>query len=130
FLGGGWVMYIVYGVGFALLFAAFVSRYTNAFVDFVLMITKRFDFLASTLTVLVTKYGFTTTTVTLGMMYSVLVWLVAGALLIPLWLSFVGASATPVPNFSPTLLVAHLVYGVLLGSLYGFLLQDVLRSRL
>jgi len=52
----------------------------------------------------------------LGLVYGVLLWVVAAGIVMPVWLDVVGfAGAPPVPNLDPMSLVGHLVYGVLLG---------------
>lgn len=52
----------------------------------------------------------------LGVAYGVVVWIVAAALLMPLWLGAVGfAGAPPFPNFAAPSLLWHAVYGAVLG---------------
>lgn len=61
------------------------------------------------------------TGVALGVGYGVLVWIVAAAVVMPLWLSAVGFPQAPaVPNVNPQSLVGHAVYGLVLGG--GFVL--------
>ncbi|ACV47035.1 MULTISPECIES: hypothetical protein [Halomicrobium] len=54
------------------------------------------------------------TTVVLGIGYSVALWLVA-AVALPTWLGAVGATAPPFPWFDPTLLAGLALYGIVLG---------------
>ncbi|SFL55154.1 hypothetical protein SAMN04487950_4178 [Halogranum rubrum] len=60
----------------------------------------------------------------LGAIYGVVLWVVLAALVMPVWLSAVGFAGAPsLPNFDPTSLVAHLVYGVALGATYPLVLR-------
>ncbi len=55
----------------------------------------------------------------LGVAYGIAIWIVAAALLMPLWLGAVGfAGAPPFPNFALPSLLWHAVYGVVLGAAY------------
>ncbi|WP_153552076.1 hypothetical protein [Halomicrobium sp. LC1Hm] len=54
------------------------------------------------------------TTVVLGIGYSVALWLVA-AVALPAWLGAVGATAPPFPWLDPTLLAGLALYGIVLG---------------
>ncbi|WP_114578206.1 histidine kinase [Saliphagus sp. LR7] len=57
-----------------------------------------------------------------GLVYGVVVWVLLAALVMPVWLSTVGfPMAPPVPNFDPTSLVGHAVYGLVLGIGYAVL---------
>lgn len=54
-----------------------------------------------------------------GAAYGVVVWVLLAAVLMPVWLGAVGfGGAPPVPNFNPMSLVAHVVYGVVLGAVF------------
>jgi len=56
-----------------------------------------------------------------GVVYGVVVWLVAAALIMPLWLSAVGFAGAPsLPNVDPTSLLGHVVYGGVLGAVFPF----------
>ena len=58
----------------------------------------------------------------LGVAYGVVVWVVAAALVMPLWLQAVGfPNAPPFPNFAIPSLLWHVVYGVVLGGTYAAL---------
>ena len=58
-----------------------------------------------------------------GVGYGLALWLVGASLLMPAWLTAVGASA-PIPNLQPVSLVAHLVWGMWLGASLTLLLPD------
>lgn len=63
----------------------------------------------------------------LGLAYGAVVWAVLAAVVMPIWLSAVGSPANPpLPNVNVTSLVAHLVYGAVLGLAYPTL-RDALR---
>jgi hypothetical protein len=66
--------------------------------------------------------------VALGALYSIVLWLVAASIVMPLWLTLAG-SPTPVPSFRLWSLVGHLVWGVGLGSLFWGLLSIDFRNN-
>ena len=88
----GWVAHLFHSVVFALVFAAAVTRteYRDAGVG-------RMS--------------------ALGAGYGALLWVVAAAIVVPIWLGALGIGA-PFPNFDLTSLVGHLVYGVALGAVF------------
>ncbi|WP_440008062.1 histidine kinase [Halomicrococcus sp. SG-WS-1] len=97
-LAAGWIAHLLHSVAFALVFAAVVSRPP------------------------LSKYAESTASVTgLGLAYGVVLWLVAAAIVMPIWMGLVGLPSPGVPNVNPQSLVGHLVYGVLLGGLYAAL---------
>lgn len=55
----------------------------------------------------------------LGAGYGVVLWVVTGSILLPLWLQTVGfTGGPPVPTFAIPSLVWHLAYGIVLGAVY------------
>lgn len=55
----------------------------------------------------------------LGLVYGVVLWVVAASLVMPVWLDAVGfANAPAVPNFDTMSLLGHVVFGVVLGAIY------------
>jgi len=57
----------------------------------------------------------------LGTVYGIVIWILAAGIVMPLWLSAVGfPNAPPLPNFSTMSLVAHVVYGLVLGVVYAY----------
>lgn len=62
-------------------------------------------------------------TVSLGIVYGFLLWLLAASLVMPLWLTLVGIP-TQVPNFTTVSLAAHLVWGVVLGAFMHIFLGE------
>lgn len=58
----------------------------------------------------------------LGIGYGVVLWVVAAAVVMPVWLSAVGFPGAPdVPNVNVLSLAGHAVYGGVLGVLYPYL---------
>ncbi|MFB6154859.1 MAG: DUF6789 family protein [Haloferacaceae archaeon] len=54
-----------------------------------------------------------------GVAYGVVLWVVLAALVMPVWLGAVNFPGTPpFPNFNPLSLVAHVVYGAVLGVVF------------
>jgi len=93
----GWVTHLFHSVVFGLLFAAACAR-------------PRLRDLASSLR----------GKAALGVGWGVALWLVAAGLIMPVWLIAVDQPAT-LPDLSPIGLLAHLLWGGLLGGLYAVL---------
>jgi len=99
----GWIAHLFHSVVFGLIFAAAVASVPSLsnYADRV------------------------TASAGLGIAYGVLVWIVAAAFVMPIWLSAVGfPGAPPPPNFNPMSLVGHVVFGIILGGLF-----PVVRNR-
>lgn len=94
----GWIAHLFHSVMFGLVYAGVVSR--------------------SSLAAYATRTG---GGAALGAAYGILIWVVAAAFVMPIWLGVLGMGAPPVPNFNPTSLVGHVVFGVLLGATYAIL---------
>ena len=90
----GWLAHLFHSVVFALLFAIVVLRTS------------------------LREYGLLRI-VGLGALYGVLLELVAAGFVLPIWANAVGAATLPVPFLIPIGFVTHLVYGVLLGVVFG-----------
>lgn len=57
-----------------------------------------------------------------GLAYGIVLWVVAGSIVMPAWLGAVGVDgAPPVPTFDTMSLLTHSVYGIVLGALYPYL---------
>lgn len=94
-LAAGWVVHLLVSLVFAFAFAAAVT--------------------GSRLSAFVGARG---GGVVLGTFYGVVLWVVAGGVVFPLWLGAVGASAPGVPYLTMDLLAGHVLYGLVLGGLY------------
>lgn len=92
----GWAAHLFHSVVLGLVFAAIVSSTS------------------------LSKYsGSTGASAGLGVVYGIAIWAVAAAFVMPAWLGAVGfPGAPPLPNFNPMSLVAHVVYGLVLGAMY------------
>jgi uncharacterized membrane protein YagU involved in acid resistance len=99
-LVAGWIAHLVHSIVFGLIFAAIVVSIPS--------LRGYADRL--------------TTSAGLGIVYGVLVWIVAAGIVMPIWLGAVGfPMVPPLPNFNPMSLVGHVVYGVILGGLFPLL---------
>ncbi|WP_238398222.1 hypothetical protein [Halorussus salinus] len=91
----GWVAHLFHSVVFALVFAAAVVR-----TDY--------------------RDAEPARVAALGAGYGVVLWLVAAAVVMPLWMSAVGLAAPAIPNLDVNSLVGHVLYGALLGAVFAF----------
>lgn len=92
----GWVAHMVHSVLFALVFVALVTR------------TDLRQYARTPLW-----------TAGLGIAYGVVLTAVAGAFVMPLWLNTLTGAGLPVPLLSAPSFAGHVVYGFLLGAVYG-----------
>lgn len=96
----GWILHLVLSLAFGLAFAVAATREP-----------------------LEPYAGAIATSGGLGVVYGVILWVVAAGVVMPLWMGAVGMAAPAIPNLSTTGLVGHLVFGVVLGVLYPVLLR-------
>ena len=95
-LASGWVAHLFHGVVFGTGFAAITTRAP----------------LEGSADSLVGAVG-------TGVAYGVVVWVVAAAVVMPVWLGAVGfPNAPPLPNVDPQSFVGHVVYGAVLGATF------------
>ena len=90
----GWLAHLFHSVVLALVFAAVISGTSLREYGVVWMIG-------------------------LGALYGIVLEIVAAGIVLPIWANAVGAGPLPVPFIIPIGFVTHLVYGVLLGAVYG-----------
>jgi hypothetical protein len=120
-----WTVLFVLSTLFAVLFVRFVSRSINSFVNQVITLSSRNELLQEILVPLLERSALTVTTSSLGLLYGFVVWLVFYAFLVPLWLSFViGLDNIAIPNLGPSGFLAWILYGVLVGVLYGLIMES------
>ncbi len=100
-------------LGFA--FVAYVSRTINDFTNTVIMFSRRSKTTQKLLVPLLTRAALTVTAGSMGLAFGLVVGL----------LFFAGSVAGLLPATGPLIVVAFLVYGQVLGSGYGLLLEDV-----
>lgn len=102
----GWAAHLVHSVVFALAFVAVVTRTS------------------------LRSYGLLGM-IGLGAAYGVVLELVAAGVVLPIWANAVGLGPLPVPFIVPIGFLTHLVYGVLLGAVFGYVLsRDRSRSAM
>jgi hypothetical protein len=94
----GWITHLFHSVVFALLFVALTSW------------APLRDRTESILSVTV-----------LGVAWAVVLALVAAGLLMPVWISAVGVGDLVFPNVTETGVMGHVLWGLVLGAVYGFL---------
>lgn len=63
-----------------------------------------------------------TTVAGLGLVYGVVVWVIAASFVMPVWVGMMTVGSRAVPTFNPISLVGHTVYGVVLGASYPMIL--------
>ncbi|MCU4751055.1 histidine kinase [Natrialbaceae archaeon A-chndr2] len=96
-LATGWLAHLIHGTLFGIVFA--LVRTEPALAGFV---------------------GSSGKTVAAAIVYALVLTLAGAGIVMPIWLSMVGfASPLPVPNLSLASVLWHLIYGVLLGSLFA-----------
>lgn len=126
-LDGGWLAMFGLGVAFAVPFPAVVSRSIDAFVSTLLTLSSRDETLRTLLGPLFRRSALATTMVGLGTCYAIGAGVLVSLLLLPVWLPVVsGAPATvltvAVAGFVGV--VAWVVYGGVLGLVYGLCLEN------
>lgn len=95
---GGWVLHVAIAVLFALVFAALVSVEELA------------------------PYARNPVTgAALGVVWAMVLWLIAASIIQPIWSGAVTPTDPPIPNVVLTAGGTHFLYGVILGSVFGYL---------
>ncbi|WP_306061743.1 hypothetical protein [Natronococcus wangiae] len=125
-LDGGWITMLALGALFALPFSAFVSSSIDSFVQKVMMLSSRNDYLRKLLVPLLQRSALTTTTLGLGNGYGIAVGVLFSLFLMPAWLTFAMGVPMPVPNVTGDGLFGILpwtLYGGTLGLVYGLILE-------
>ena len=125
-LNGGWLGMFALGVLFALPFSLFVSSSIDSFVQKVMLLSSKNDYLRKVLVPLLKRSALTTTTLGLGNGYGAAVGVVVSLFLMPVWLTVVMDVPTMIPNLTVDGLfgvVAWILYGGTLGLVYGLLLE-------
>lgn len=93
-LAVGWIAHLFHSVIFGVIFAAIVS------------LDQLREYAANV------AYGGV-----LGLVYGIVVWVIAASIVMPIWLGMPEMA----PDFNPMSLVGHAVYGVILGAAYPLL---------
>ena len=98
----GWVAHLVHSVVFAIGFVAALGRSPFAQYD-----------------------GKLVPTLLLAIGYGILLWVFGAAIVMPAWLSVVTPASPAIPVINAQSLVGHVVYGVVLGTVYPVLVGAV-----
>lgn len=96
-VAAGWIAHLFHSVVFALVFAAVVTRTS------------------------LREYGLLGT-IGLGAVYGVILEIVAAGIVLPIWANATVAAGLPVPFWIPMGFLTHIVYGVLLGVVFGLVM--------
>ena len=120
-----WTVLFALSTLFAALFVRFVSRSINSFVNRVIMLSRRSEVLKEVLVPLLERSALTVTTNALGVVYGFAIWVVFYTLIVPVWLAFViGVESVRIPNLHLAGFVAWVLYGALVGLLYGLVMES------
>lgn len=125
-VGWGVAVTLALGVVFALPFGAFVARSIDGFVSKVMMLSQRSDALRKLLVPMLQRSALATTTYTLGQGYGLAIGVLFHLLALPVIVGAFGATV-PFPYLTVTGLgglVAWVVYGAVLGLVYGLVLES------
>ncbi len=94
----GWIVHLFHSVVFALLFVALTSWPP---------LRDRIDTVPSV--------------TALGVVWAIILAIVAAGVLMPVWLGAVGVDGVVFPNVTETSVIGHVLWGFVLGAVYGFL---------
>jgi hypothetical protein len=102
----GWIAHLVHSVVLALVFAAIVTAGPTS------------------------RYARTATGIVgLGLAYGAVTWFLLAGFVMPVWLGALGTPGVTVPTLSVPSLLAHLVYGGVLGIVYAVARSPTARPR-
>jgi hypothetical protein len=111
----GWLAHLAHSTALGLVYAAVVAAYTNWYVDLLLSFTRRSDRLTGAVMPLIRTFGIGTVVMSgMGLTFGLLVWLGFAASAVPLVLPTYSF-----PQLDAIAVVGYLVYGLVLGTLYG-----------
>jgi fructose-specific phosphotransferase system IIC component len=113
----GWLAHLAHSIALGLVYAAVVAAYTNWYVDLLLSFTRRSDRLTGAVMPLIRTFGIGTVVMSgMGLTFGLLVWLGLTGGAVPLVLD---SAEYPFPQLDAVAIVGYLVYGLVLGTLYG-----------
>lgn len=92
----GWLIHLFHSVVFGLIFVAIIQ----------------FGGLEDTV------HGFVRSAIA-GVVYGLVIWIIAASFLMPAWVNVMMGMGEPVPNFMMESAIGHAVFGILLGAVYG-----------
>lgn len=120
----GWVVLLVSGVVFSLLFAGIVSNFVQEFVTKTMMLSRKSDILRKVLVPMLNLTALGITLSGLGIAYGIVLGIVFYGLALPAWIHLVFGGGMPFPYLDIVPIILWANYGALLGLVYGFLLEN------
>ena len=118
----GWLVFLGLALAFGVAFAVVTARTITGFSTTIIMFSRDSKLLQKLLVPLLTKAALTTTAGGMGIFYGQILAVFFYALAMPVWLALAG-TVVPFPQTTLAGLAAYLVYGPVLGALYGYLLE-------
>lgn len=118
----GWLVFMGLALAFGVAFAIVTARTITGFSTTIIMFSRDSKRLQKILVPLLTKAALTTTAGGMGIFYGQMLAVFFYALAMPVWLALAG-TVVPFPQTTLAGLAAYLVYGPVLGALYGYLLE-------
>ncbi len=110
----GFLVWMGISAALGLAFVAYVSRTINDFTTTVIMFSRRSETTQAILVPLITRAALTVTAGSMGLVYG----LALGVL------AYGGVLAGAVPQVSPLIVLAFVIFGQVLGTTYGLILED------
>lgn len=113
----GWSAHLFHSAIFGVIYVGVVTGYIDPYVDVVLSLTQRSEMVSNAFMPLIHRFGMATVvTSAMGMIYGILVWVVFASFILP---TFVTEPKLPVPHINGVILFVYVIYGLILGILYG-----------
>lgn len=119
----GWVVLLAASVGLTMLFVAGLARTLDAFVTHVVVVSNQHERLQDLLLPLLSRSPMTVTAAGLGLGYGVVVAVGFYALLVPAGLRLATEANVPLPNLSLVGTLVWVLYGLVVGGVYGYALE-------
>ncbi|MFB6179735.1 MAG: DUF6114 domain-containing protein [Halorientalis sp.] len=110
----GFLVWMAGSVLFGLMFVAYVSRTINDFTTTVIMFSRRSQTTQKILVPLITRAALTVTAGSMGLVYGLVLGIAA----------YVAVLAGVVPTVSPLIVLSFAIFGQVLGTSYGLILED------
>lgn len=118
-LVAGWVGLLFLAVIFGLIYASFVTKYVDQYIDTVLMLTTRSDAAKNLVMPLTNRFGMAlVVTMAMGLIYGLVVGIGLGTIVLPSL-----SQILLFPYVDGTMLAGFALYGLVLGGTYGELVM-------
>ena len=122
-VGERWVIHLFHSTAFGVLYAVVAAAFTNWYVNRLLLVTRRSKRLTVVLMPVIRRLGIGTVVAAgMGLTYGLLVWFLVASALLP---ALLDTPATPVPQIHGLAVLGYVLYGLVLGVLYGLQLSRV-----